>query len=1083
MLKADQTQKTGITGKVVRSVGQQPVVSRKQPQYLEVAIEKSRKDTELNSVQKIKDTDQNNRKKQTKIKYIPVDKPVSKHNSDISAEDSKSQKNISKVRELRTQQSETSRSGKSGYPPKKHGKTFQQEKWFENKENQKLYEELDQILSGGSQSVKVNKSAKQKQTDRKLEKDNKLQSKVIHVHTNKKPLPKPVEQEVVLEYKRNPVSRNLKYGFFGPEGTKVWKDSERKQKQALENLDHVDEFLFKDDYTPRSKKIESKRRTQLAEIYAAKPSYEDTDVITGTISKSKNHIVADIPIYMPSFIDRTSHESRPPNDSVLSNGKYAGPDTLYSLNPSVPPPVDPLDTYRHHANPVSERILLEKAERERAQLEKETLKYFDTDQELNRESDPPLDPISGYKTKRGKSPIDVVVTSRTTQPTDKGAAQSRRETSPVLRPSIRKSSHSAETGRIQPEDQSADSRHTFPRGVQAHSHQESDTLEKYKYSPEGFQAHLERKARLEKEARILSRADPSRSSWVSEDEAVITQRNNLYPIESKYKAHLAMDSFRGQDNKTYRLQGEETQKGVDVSEKTYRSFPDDRTGGRISEHQHSGPVTYRASHDVRSKNIDERYGSRGIDQDRYSDRNISTFRAKDVLPDKENGNFSYRNNKVNLRQKEDISYGQPDDIKTHDSKRNEIKVDDSSIEATYSYRDKMGKSDSRREERIIKTYRQESEDKVEYILRTKTSDSKQSSLSTDAQRQSRMSNKLEQKSVQREDSYDAAVKVKMDKEVIIGPRNVKEPKQASGNRDYSEKQLRHTPAGNETRRTLAAEIIATARSEAAVTKKGQEDTEFNKYFMEPERPDSRSNIIPLYSDQKSQYSKQKPDVREKNVKTPVQETSYRKLDESTKRPIITEKMDRSTSIQLERDDKQTSTDNLKFHSGYPMKTDEKEAEKPGPSVQSKPQVRIETKETQTAPKQNALNDKLSRENTREKTRDNLAQQKTKEKTMDSQGPTPDRKEDLEVELSAFNIDDIEEGLDDNEIYVCYLVTDDGAAIGPMRLDIEDVQIGLPQAEAQDSGIKIENQEPEREKEKEEKVEGKFFQKIRFVKKC
>ena len=1015
MLKTDQTQKNSFTVKVGRSIGQQSVVSRKHPQYLEVAVEKSRKESELNSVQKVNNTAQNDNKRQTKIKYVPVDKVNNKHGSDLSSVESKNQKN-NKGKELPVQHSETpKKSGKVGQKRWKQGTTIQSEKWFENQENQKLYEELDQMLTGSSQSAKVNKLTNKKQIDKKG--DTSRPETKVHVNRNKKVLPKPAEPEVVLEYKRSSQSRNQKHGFFGPEGTKVWKNSERKQKEALKTLDSIDGYLF-DEFSPSSNKAEAKRKAQLAEQYSSKTSLYDPSLLTGSISTNRNHIVADIPIYMPSFIDvNPASEVRPTKDSVHHGNET---ETLLSLNAGLAPG-DPLDTYRRHANPVSERILLEKAEKERAQLEKETLKYFDTGEELNRETDQPLDHLLGNKIKDKKSTDD-----KTSPPSDKIAQRNSLIQSSGLKTlqTVRTS-----TGKVPPEDQITNNRYTFPGAPKAHSQEEILDYENYKYSPEGFQAHLERKTRLEKEARILSRADPSRSSWGLEDNTAIQKRNNQYPLDQKnnFKGNLAMDSFRTQDNKAYESARVETHRGIDVSERTYRSYPDERTGRTISERQHSGPGTYRVPATT-GKNLGERYENRGVDQDRYSDRNTGYIRDQD----------NYRVSQNIPQQKETLNYGNSYEEQRYNRQNGILKT-----EAPYSSRDLKGRYETKQEERNIKTYRQESEDKVEYILQSKSSDSRQSTHSTGDQRQS---SKHGQRGMQREDTYEAAIKVKMDREISGGPRKFKESRQENRDKLQSRKHSRRSPIGNETRRSLAAEIIATAKDEVSTTRKVHEDPELNKYFMEPERPDSRSNVIPFYSDQKSQYSKQKQDIREAvNSKTSVQETRFKDAEKVTKN--IPEKIDRATSIHTRSDDKQTSTDNLIMANGS----------------NNKDSAVIETKDTQTtykppSPKQQ----NLAKEKVREKTREKLTRQKTKEKTMDSQGPTPDHQEDLELELGALNIEDIEEGLDDNDIYVCYLVTDDGAAIGPMRLDIEDVQVGLPKPETLDSKTIVENQEPERE---------------------
>jgi hypothetical protein len=41
------------------------------------------------------------------------------------------------------------------------------------------------------------------------------------------------------------------------------------------------------------------------------------------------------------------------------------------------------------------------------------------------------------------------------------------------------------------------------------------------------------------------------------------------------------------------------------------------------------------------------------------------------------------------------------------------------------------------------------------------------------------------------------------------------------------------------------------------------------------------------------------------------------------------------------------------------------------------------------------------------------------------------------------MDDIGIEYEGNDTYICYLKTDAGDVIGPLRLDIDDVQLGLP----------------------------------------
>lgn len=49
----------------------------------------------------------------------------------------------------------------------------------------------------------------------------------------------------------------------------------------------------------------------------------------------------------------------------------------------------------------------------------------------------------------------------------------------------------------------------------------------------------------------------------------------------------------------------------------------------------------------------------------------------------------------------------------------------------------------------------------------------------------------------------------------------------------------------------------------------------------------------------------------------------------------------------------------------------------------------------------------------------------------------------EEEDDQLDLDDIDSVYEGNDAYLCYLMTDDGGMAGPLRLDINDVQVGLP----------------------------------------
>ena len=1071
MLKTDQGRKTRITEKVGKPVGQETVVVRKHPQYLEVAIEKSRKESELKTERKVKETDKDN-VKQRKVNYIPYERVGSKQTSEASTVGARSQGYSNKRQEAE----KTAKSGKGGNQHKKHRNTFNDEKWFENKENQLLYEELDRMLEGANSMQKLgNKKPAEKKVE-KSDKPNKTEQSdkpIKVVYSNKKPKPRPLEPDVVLEYKRLPPDRTTrlnKHGFFGPEGTKVWKECEERTKEALDKIDNIDNFQL-GDFTSRTKKLEAKRRAEFAE-YAERVVPDVPQQVTATVT-NQNHIIADIPIYLPAGFDEniaTIETVRGPIlHSVLPTGQIQSSVDIGDHLSGLPVPLstDPLNTYRNHANPVRERILLEQAERERIQLEKETLGFFDADQGEEPDVVPALGPKSetlrqAKKDKTNRSAPPPYENSR-----DKLGRQ-------IPKGHVHEKSHSAER-RKTPElnDLTHRSRNTYPDANVPAKTQRENSYGKLKYSPEAFQAHLDRKARLEKEARILSKAETTKSKWDIEDEALAKQRYRRAQIDSR------LDKELPENMDTYRIKRKETHRDNDDVDMTLKIL--DEKQREFLYEQYGGPETFRVPKEKLNVELNQSERGRYVDQDRYSDRNINSYREKDTeqqnkndFADQTNNKteelYSYRSlkgdteqSKQNRKTYSDRNINSYREKDTEQQKKNDLADrTNHKTEEAYSYRSlKEHTEQGRQSRKIAKTNRQDSE-KVEYILRSKSSDSKQSSHS----------NRNVNKDMKREDTYEAGIKVRMDREISSGTRTHRSKKSGRKNSQQFEDKLRQPPADKETRQAVAAKIVAGARKEVTEAQREHEDPELSKYFMGPERADSKSNNIPLYS--KSQYSRQDGELEDLQEKNKGQESSYRIQTEQDKEMVhVTlrpETVDTGVNTEPNSGDKQASTDNLI----PPKKEQGSKEEKNASAVQNKAESARETEITSSRSVPNNAA-KLAREKTREKTRDKLTRQKTKEKTMDSQGPTSEEKlniEDLET-AGILNLDDIEEGLDDNEIYVCYLVTDDGAAIGPMRLDIEDIQIGLPkggdhQAERENN---IDNQENEKG---EDENEGKHW---------
>lgn len=84
------------------------------------------------------------------------------------------------------------------------------------------------------------------------------------------------------------------------------------------------------------------------------------------------------------------------------------------------------------------------------------------------------------------------------------------------------------------------------------------------------------------------------------------------------------------------------------------------------------------------------------------------------------------------------------------------------------------------------------------------------------------------------------------------------------------------------------------------------------------------------------------------------------------------------------------------------------------------------------------------------------------RTQNSNGTKPNSKgyEFPEVaDVDDFDINDIGAEYGGNDIYLCYLKTDAGDVIGPLRLDIEDVQLGLPRFKQENIDNKEQNEDP------------------------
>ena len=319
----------------------------------------------------------------------------------------------------------------------------------------------------------------------------------------------------------------------------------------------------------------------------------------------------------------------------------------------------------------------------------------------------------------------------------------------------------------------------------------------------------------------------------------------------------------------------------------------------------------------------------------------------------------------------------------------------------------------------------------------------------------------------------------------------------------SNHRLKHEPSDQSQHRTEPREHANADTAKAVPTYEtsrpsDKKSDDMDAYFDGPERVDSPSNAIPFYSDSlNTGYNKQIKDFRNGELMTPVKEMSV-KMSEDDDRESNATRRDRDGKVDpYERSDRikfLSTTENkhdLKEDRRSPWKNDEPTPRTRSPSLKEDPPsrlMRIESQEKDLEKQDSKGQDSVEqlKERIREKTLEKLEEQemaREREKTMDSQGPTvnTDRQNVAEEEedLDDLDLDNIDTEMDGNELYVCYLVTDDGDKIGPFKLDINDMKIGLPNPEKLEK-LMQEEEEKEAEKSEENDDEGNCTFAIKYT---
>ena len=1067
MLKTEQARTARYTSRVDKPVDRTiSVGNKRKPQYLEVALAQGSNSLNL---KESKDGNKNGSKGKN-VKVEKEDLGIKRGRNKVNVFTGKNVNNSD--HKLSTGGSKISRQQPSGTEaPTEKSLTFKEKLRFENDKNQRLYQELDEMLAG--------KHGMSFPTESKGEPTGPVKITKRDLATGREPVTVLTKQSLypgITKEARERHSDNLSFresnvpprSFLG-EQSEILHKRELQAEARLEKLNNIDRFTI-GDFTvkPQGPSSHLSNRTQTVSVGIP---------VHGGNPVSRRHIVADIPVYLPTYaggnqpVQPVVKETGPvPVDEVYKNtipgshGKpfqpgthptthapeaFVGPvpslDTVIAETQGGPPV---LNTYRVTGNPISERLLKEKEEHEQSILEN---KYFD------------VDPESKDK-------------NRTQHPYIRNIEESDKNKSRTL---------VSDPG---------------PRV------QDDTVVEKPRLSPEGYLAQKAREERLEKEAKALKKVE-RKEAFVTQEPTgqssskAVPKFDNQYQLDfyaQRTRSEIRLGMNLDREDSWIKRQLEKPSRSP-VAMDTYRGHGGTyRTGGYRNEPQRGGEDTYRAGGQSTYRS-DGETAYRPNDSDRYSNRSYNlpeNIRGRDRYSD--HGGDRYSDHmargpgQVGNR---DYDSRYERERKDFNRERDSRRDFDERVRRERDYRNSDMERDRRDFERVGKyergpvssMYEPERErdrfndnlrdtkpnigkdnygrqtvdksrgkdEKVQYVLRNKSENSR------NELRKSDMSERSE--ALPESMPPSSTELVPRDSPKTQSSRKLNEADMQ--NRRSPPAYSRQTPLGqekskgsmNEYRETVGRLPTYETKTESKPGGKSADD--LNKYFDDSERQESPTSVMPQYTEGNDTYTRPKHDFRNGELMTPVQEHSIKQSEDDDGQMSKTDKGSAGSKPTKSSD----QNDTVKFLSSNSnkheiaedrrspwRKADDDEDRRRSASLREEPPRHIERQTDSPDITRSKGPDSVQqmRERIREKTLEKIKEkreERKRERTIDSQGPT-DNKDDIktdEIDIDDLNLDDVVTEMDEKELYVCYLVTDSGEKIGPMRLDINDVQVGLP----------------------------------------
>lgn len=1080
MLKTGQARTAKYTARLDKTVDQPTLVGNKRkPQYLDVALARGNNDLKSKD---LKDGTKHEKGNNVKEKF-GIKRGRNKVNAFSGKADSSHVNNEGKLN-INTSGTKAARSKiGSGAISQEKSHTFKEKLKVESDKNQKLYQELDLMLAG-RQRVPYRFESEEPEFPVKVTKSEHIQL------VTKSSLFPGISQEARARHNENVSHRDSTVPaktFLGLENKTLHK-RELQAQARLEKLDNIDDFSV-GDFTVKSRAHGG--NLQSSHERANKPlPYSVGIPVHAGITSSRRHIVADIPVYLPTIaggnqlVQPAVKESGPVSvakvyettlpraaskplggEGVSGNhapeaflGPVTGLDTVIAETRGGEPV---LNTYRSTGNPISKRLFQEQAERERALLEKDNLKYFDVDPDANHADQ------ASHSHESDKKNVTL-----------------------VSDPGTRRNLIS------------------------------EDDIDKSRLTPDGYLAQKARQTRFDKEARVLRNAE-MRSAFI-EKESVTQMSSKTKPIEfdNQYQVDFYAQKTRSGIRRSINIDREDSWIKSQLEKPLRTPVPMDTYIGQTNTHgagshgnetlrdsgqelnRGDGKGTYRVTDQDRSTNRSYRLPDNIRDRERYNDPTIFKDHERhgrrdyarspqfDSRNDREQGRYNQdnrerrdydrteRDRQTNERDKKDnVSIEERRPVPSrYEPDRKEYRKDET---APSSSKYETGQNEQRYDSKRFDQSRREPPDVRRYGDQRFEKDTYKS-----AEKASYKSTKRDEKIqyvLRNKSGHSSSELRKSDMSVKsdplpenVPPSSTELVRERSSKSLYSSRQSDMDTGSKNAPQSFARQIGQEKSKvslkehmdpsdrlptyETKTDKTGIKATDdLNKYFDEPERPGSTSNVIPLHSD--SICTKLNHDFRNGELMTPVQEMSI-KLSEDDDKDGQMSKTDKGSEKSKPVDPYERS-DRIQFLSSNENKheikddrrspwrtTEEPKRNEASPTLRDVPAKRFASPDIRNMKGPDSV--EQIRERIREKTIEKIKEKpdRRREKTIDSQGPT-DNKDEVksdEFDVDDMNLDDIETEMDANELYLCYLVTDGGEKIGPIRLDINDVQIGLPNPE-------------------------------------